>query len=83
MKPPLHTHPPHSQKTDNRDNRVFGAWPFRFLRRYENGTGGVAKDESRAAAKYAESASHGNAKAMYNLGNMYLDGEGEGEGEAE
>ena len=41
---------------------------------YQNGRGGLAKDEIKALDWYRKSAAHGNNVAMANIGDMYLKG---------
>ena len=43
---------------------------------YEDGLGGLSKDESQAAYWYEKAAQQGFAKAQYNLGLLYEDGRG-------
>ena len=43
---------------------------------YENGQGGLAKDEAEAAKWYRKAADLGHARAMNNLGVMYKNGDG-------
>jgi TPR repeat protein len=61
---------------DEEDQRALGYW-------YENGQGGLPKDDSEAVKWYRKAAEQGDADGQNDLGRMYYNGRGVAKDEAE